>query len=66
MFFHPELFERLDRVDAENVMQNWFEPYWALARTVCDMDGGESQKHKLIELGKNNSGRIKRLSNPVA
>lgn len=50
MFFHPELFERLDRVDADNVMQNWYEPYWTLARTVCRMDGGEGQKHKSIEL----------------
>ncbi|KAG0306868.1 hypothetical protein BGZ97_000587 [Linnemannia gamsii] len=50
MFFHPELFERLDRVDAENVMQNWYEPYWSLVRTVCKMDGGEGHKHKPIEL----------------
>ncbi|KAK3848005.1 MAG: hypothetical protein J3R72DRAFT_89395 [Linnemannia gamsii] len=50
MFFYPELFERLDPVDAENVMSNWYEPYWALARSVCKMDGGEGQKHKLIEL----------------
>ncbi|KAH7057601.1 hypothetical protein BKA57DRAFT_132131 [Linnemannia elongata] len=50
MFFHPELFERLDRVDADNVMQNWYEPYWTLAHTVCRMDGGEGQKHKSIEL----------------
>lgn len=55
MFFHPELFERLDRVDAENVMQNWYEPYWTLARTVCKMDGGEGQKHKPIELGEKNA-----------
>ncbi|KAG0375629.1 hypothetical protein BGX24_008849 [Mortierella sp. AD032] len=50
MFFYPELFERLDPVDAENVMSNWYGPYWALARSVCKMDGGEGQKHKLIEL----------------
>lgn len=58
MFFHPELFERLDRVDADNVMQNWYEPYWTLARTVCRMDGGEGQKHKSIELGKKSANRI--------
>jgi len=51
MFFYSDLFDRLDRVDAENVMKDWFEPYWALASAVCKLDGGEGQKHKPIELG---------------
>ncbi|KAF9930001.1 hypothetical protein FBU30_001020 [Linnemannia zychae] len=50
MFFHPELFERLDSKDAEIVLKNWYEPYWDLTRSVCKMDSGEGNKHKLIEL----------------
>ncbi|KAF9091841.1 hypothetical protein BGX23_004831 [Mortierella sp. AD031] len=50
MLFYPELFGRLDRVDAKTVVEGWYEPYWSLVRTVCQMDGGEGKKHKHIEL----------------
>ncbi|KAG0203301.1 hypothetical protein BGX28_004397 [Mortierella sp. GBA30] len=50
IFMHPELFERLDANASQNVLDQWFVPYWSLVQQTCKMDGGKEHYRKAIEL----------------
>jgi hypothetical protein len=53
IFMHPSLYSSLEAEAAQRVLQEWFMPYWELARSACLLDGGGSGHSEMaIELGK--------------
>jgi hypothetical protein len=62
IFMHPALFMSLEAGAAQQVLREWFVPYWELAQSACLLDGGDSKHQKMaIELGKTRKGCIKKL-----
>jgi hypothetical protein len=49
---HPELFKTLEQEAAQQVMKEWFLPYWELALSACKADVDNEYSGKAIELGK--------------
>ncbi|KAF9113716.1 hypothetical protein BGX27_000930 [Mortierella sp. AM989] len=47
---HPVLYGSLGKEAAQEVLKEWFVPYWELARTACNLDGGKERHSKAIEL----------------
>ncbi|KAF9350177.1 hypothetical protein BGX34_001374 [Mortierella sp. NVP85] len=51
IFMHPSLYLSLEAEAAQRVLQEWFMPYWELARSACLLDGGGSEHSEMaIEL----------------
>ncbi|KAI8345587.1 hypothetical protein B0O80DRAFT_269752 [Mortierella sp. GBAus27b] len=51
IFMHPGLFMSLEAGAAQQVLREWFVPYWELAQSACLLDGGDSGHQKMaIEL----------------
>ncbi|KAF9438482.1 hypothetical protein BGZ76_007601 [Entomortierella beljakovae] len=50
IFMNPELFKGLGKEAAQYILKTQFMPYWELARSACNLDGGKDRLNKAIEL----------------
>ncbi|KAF9917165.1 hypothetical protein BX616_001769 [Lobosporangium transversale] len=47
---HSELYKRLGDTAAKQVLDEWFMPYWTMARAACSLADGHENQKKSIDL----------------